>query len=287
MSAKHFVESIVRYPVKSMQGEPCESVWLGAAGIPGDRAWALRDEVRGGLRGAKKIPALMQLAARYLEEPREGAVPPPEISLPGGEAFLADDASASGRVSEAVGHAVSLWPLLPAEAQDHYRRGAPDDPDFEVEMRALFGRTADEPLPDFTKFPTELFEFESIPGTYFDAFPLLLLTRRSLDTLAARAPDSKIDVRRFRPNLLIAGGDPAEFPEIAWVGKRVAIGEAELAITVDCPRCVMTTHGFADLPRDTQIMRSLVREAGGSLGVYASVETPGNIRVGDEVRVLG
>jgi MOSC domain-containing protein YiiM len=49
----------------------------------------------------------------------------------------------------------------------------------------------------------------------------------------------------------------------------------------------MTTHGFADLPRDTQIMRSLVREAGGSLGVYASVETPGNIRVGDEVRVLG
>ena len=158
---------------------------------------------------------------------------------------------------------------------------------FEVEMRALFGRTADEPLPDFTKFPTELFEFESIPGTYFDAFPLLLLTRRSLDTLAARAPDSQIDVRRFRPNLLIGTEDTADFPEIDWVGKRVAIGEAELAIRVDCPRCVMTTHGFADLPRDPQIMRRLVQEAGGSLGVYASVEIPGTIRVDDEVRVLG
>jgi len=43
-------------------------VQLAAHGIPGDRAWAVRDEVKGGIRGAKKIPALMTLAARYPAE---------------------------------------------------------------------------------------------------------------------------------------------------------------------------------------------------------------------------
>ena len=52
-------------------------------------------------------------------------------------------------------------PLLPATALDHYRRGAPGQPDFEKELRAIFGRTPDEPLPDLSLFPPELMEFES------------------------------------------------------------------------------------------------------------------------------
>ncbi len=64
------------------------------------------------------------------------------------------------------------------------------------------------------------------------------------------------------------------------------IGEATLQIKVICPRCVMTTHGFEDLPKDPKVMRALVRETGGNLGVYASVEKAGRVRAGDSLALL-
>ena len=63
------VEEIRRYPVKSMAGEHLDHVDVGARGLVGDRAWAVRDEVRGGIRGAKKIPQLMRLASMYPSPP--------------------------------------------------------------------------------------------------------------------------------------------------------------------------------------------------------------------------
>jgi hypothetical protein len=278
--------AIYRYPVKSMIGENVEATALGEKGLPGDRAWAIRDEVRGGIQGAKKIPALMQCASRYLEEPGAGDAPAPEITLPDGAVLSAADADAAVRIGEAVGREVTLWPIVPAETLDHYRRSPPDDEDFEKELRAVFGRTPEEPLPDLAKFPPEIFEYESPPGTYFDAFPLLVLSTRSLATLQDAAPNSKIDVRRFRPNLLVDATSDECFPELAWIGKRVKIGEAVLSIAMECPRCVMTTLGFADLPKDPGVMRKLVEAADGNLGVYASVETAGTVRTGDPIQVL-
>ncbi len=282
------VEQLRRYPVKSTAGEVLGEAMLGPKGVPGDRAWAVRDEVRGGIRGAKKIPALMRLRSRYPREPRPEASSPAEIELPDGSWILTGARDVNERLSEALGHKVSLWPLLPPDALDHYRRGAPAHEDVEAELREIFGRTADEPLPDLTVFPPELMEFESPPGTYFDAFPLLLLTTNALATMQQRAPGSIFDVRRFRPNLLIDVTDASDpFPELAWRGKRLAIGEAVVEVTVACPRCVMTTLGFEDLPHDPGVMRALVKETGGDLGVYASVVEPGVVRAGDGVALLG
>ena len=69
----------------------------------------------------------------------------------------------------------------------------------------------------------------------------------------------------------------------------VELGFADRGVveaTVACPRCVMTTHGFADLPKDPRVMRALVKETGGQLGLYANVVTPGVVRRGDAVAVL-
>ena len=282
------LRQIWRYPVKSMAGEVLEDVRLAERGLPGDRAWAVRDEVRGGIRGAKKIPALMHFGARYETPPAAEGSSPARIVLPDGATVETGAPDVNAQLSSALGHAVSLWPLLPADALDHYRRGRPTHEDIDTELRAIFGRTPVEPLPDLRLFPRELIEFESPPGTYFDAFPLLLLTESALAAMAARAGESVFDVRRFRPNLVVGDTAPDEAtPEMAWRGQRLTIGEATLRVTVECPRCIMVTHGFADLPRDPAIMRALVREAGGNLGVYATVESPGVVRAGDAVELVG
>jgi hypothetical protein len=179
---------------------------------------------------------------------------------------------------------VTLWPRQPATAAEHYRRGAPDDPDMETEMRSVFGRLADEPLPDFSVFPQELFEYTSPLGTYFDAFPLHLLTTSWLAHLAARNPAGRFDVRRFRPNLLIepAGGEPRQV-ELDWAGRTLRVGEARIRVEVACPRCVMTTLPQQDLPKDPGVLRTIVRDSGQNVGVYATAVTPGRVAVGDAV----
>jgi uncharacterized protein YcbX len=283
------IREIWRHPVKSMQGERIERTPLGERGVPGDRAWAVRDEVRGGIRGGKKIPGLMRLAARYLEDPKADApAPAPEITLPDGTRLSADAPDAAARVSDAVGAKVTLWPLRPRSDLAHYRRGAPTHADVLTELRSIFGREEGEPLPDLASLPRELFEYESPPGTYFDAFPLLLVTDASLRRLAELAPASRIDVRRFRPNFVIEASDPAAgFVEAGWAGARLRLGDAVLEATIACPRCVMITHGFADLPRDPGLMRTVVREANQCVGIYAVVREPGEVRVGDAIERIG
>lgn len=282
------VAEIHRYPIKSMQGERLEEVTIGLDGLRGDRAWATRDEERESIEGARKLPALLECRARFTQSIGEGdALPTPEIELPDGKRLPADDPDAALHLSALTGRNLSLWPRRPADEAAHYKRGAMEASDMLEELRNTFARLPDEPLPDLGLFPPEIMLSATLPGTYFDAYPLFLLTRSSLESLSAANTESLFDARRFRPNLLLDSDTRDGFPENDWVGKKVRVGEAVLEVAMECPRCLMTTLPFGDLPKDPKIMRTIVKENGGNIGVYASVETPGIVREGDRVEVVG
>jgi len=208
------------------------------------------------------------------------------ITLPDGGTVATDDRDVDERLSAAIDHRVSMWAKQPAENTEFYRRGQPDNPDVLADLRDIFGRVDDEPLPDFTVFPPEMMEFEYPPGNYFDCYPLMIMTTAALRSLRTALPDSVIDERRFRPSLVIESDEPGH-PEFGWTGRRMRLGAAEIQIGSACPRCVAVTREFGDdMPTDRGVLRHIVRDLDQNVGVYATVVTPGQIAVGDAVELL-
>ncbi len=276
------VQTLWRYPVKSMLGEKLDTALVSPLGFPGDRGYAIRDEQAGEIRGAKKIPHLLQCSARYLESPSETRIPPAEVTLPDRTTVRTDAAETNARMTQALGRPVTLWPRQPAENTDHYRRKerAPN------ELREILGLEEGDPFPSFEGIPKDLFHYVSPLGTYFDAYPLHLLTTASLRSLAHYYPEGQFAPERFRPNIVIASaGASDEKEEESWKGKVIRIGEVELQVVVPTIRCVMTTLPQGTLPKDPRILRTLVHHHSQHLGVYVTVKRTGTIRVGDGVEV--
>jgi uncharacterized protein YcbX len=275
------LSQIWTYPVKSMVGETISSCELNDLGIVGDRIWATRDLERGGIRGAKKIGGLMQFSAERVDPARRTV----KITAPNGESFLTNEADSSDKLSSLLGHRVVLEELPDASDVEHFRRGPSDTDDVLAEMRAVFGRTEDEPLPDFSIFPPEVMEFESPVGTHHDCYPLMVMTTSALAAMKAAVPNSVVDVKRFRPSLVVDSGDVDGHLEFQWKNKHIAIGSAVIEILDPCPRCVMVTRAINnDIPEDRAVLRHIVRDLNQSVGVYARVLSPGKCAVGDEVR---
>ena len=286
------VVELNRYPIKSMRGESLTKAEVSVDGILGDRAFAIRDETTGHIRGAKKIPLLMQLSSELETTPSMAGVGPVRVHFPDGQQLSSQSAAIHEKLSEFLQRPVSLWPLVEKENQQHYLRGPATEADLEQELRQVFARTPSEPLPDLSVFPPEIFQFESPPGTYFDAFPISLISRQSLKVMQMRFPELTFDLRRFRMNLIIDINNdqgrtpPLDFPEQAWCGRQLKVGSTIIEITTECPRCVMVTHEQADLAQETQIMRALVQQNNGILGVYAKVIEAGQVSLGDQVELL-
>lgn len=274
------IEQIWKYPVKSMVGGTVDEAELSLLGIVGDRHWAVRSLEIGGIRGAKKLGGLMGFAAEFVDGTRV------RITLPDGSTVHSDDADVDARISAALGHDVMLE-SLPADGNiEHFRRGPSTGADPMTELRAVFGREEDEPLPDFSAFPPEVVEFESPPGTHYDCWPLMVMTTSALRALSDALPGSNVDVRRFRPSLVIDSGVAGEtgHPEFSWTGRTAGIGDggARIEFLKPCPRCVMTTREvFGGIPADRDVLRHIVRDLDQNLGVYARVINPGAIRTGD------
>jgi uncharacterized protein YcbX len=123
------------------------------------------------------------------------------------------------------------------------------------------------------------------PDRFVDAMPLLVLSTASLRAGAALHPAGEWDVRRFRPNLLVAVDDDG-WVEDGWCGGRLRIGDAEIGPRQPCARCTMVTRSQPGLQRDLDIYRTVAHHHDGTLGVWTRVLTPGTVREGDAVEAL-
>jgi uncharacterized protein YcbX len=128
-------------------------------------------------------------------------------------------------------------------------------------------------------------EFALPEGTFFDSAVVHVLTTATLERLRELYPAGRFEVRRFRPNIVVAtDASVKDFVEDAWIGRTLAIGDTvRLSITRPCSRCVMTTLPQADLPRDNGILRAATQHHKAHVGVYAAVIHGGTIRRGDVV----
>lgn len=120
--------------------------------------------------------------------------------------------------------------------------------------------------------------------SHLDAAPVHILTTASLRWLAAELPDAVLAVARFRPNIVIdlPGDTPVEDD---WAGRRLRVGDVELAVSQHVVRCVMTTAAQGDLPHDARVLKTLTDRHDMTLGVYADVRTPGEVTAGDPVEL--
>ena len=301
------VREIWRYPVKSMVGESIDYSDVAVDGLWGDRGWAVRDEATGEIHNAKRHPVLMQCSAAYREAPGQEVIPHVEITLPDGAKIASDSPDVSRRLSELMQRHVTLRRRRPATDKGYYRRRelgaalAGRLAQYRVgrrllqwailrgkaatELRETFGRTPDEPLPDLADVPGSIFEFQTPPGTYFDLYPIHVLTSSTLERLSALNPAATWDNRRFRPNVVIATESASSGDEIDWVGRAVSIGAFVIKGEMPTIRCAMTMHAQAGLPRDASVLRTIVRQSNQCAGLYASVAAPGRVAISDSVQV--
>jgi len=278
------ISQLWRYPVKSMSGERLDTASLKSCGIPGDRGWAAYDETRRGITSAKRLSMLRACRARYTSEPIPGAgSPPAEITLPDGALVRSDSVEAALALSSALGRPVTLEALGPPGAEGPPRLTS--EGESEDSFRALMGVLPGEPMADLSELSPERLRLLR-QDNFFDAFPIHLLTRTTLTSLARLAPESDWDERRFRPNLLVEAVDEDGYPELGWIGRRLRAGTAVLEVVTGCPRCVMVTQPVDELPQDHRLMRTLVRETKHTAGVYASIVEEGEVRVGDEITLV-
>jgi len=124
-----------------------------------------------------------------------------------------------------------------------------------------------------------------------DEMPLTVVSFASVDALGRHGGyDGDLDPLRFRINLELDGAEP--FEEETWDEKQVRIGGAVLRIDGQIPRCAVTTQnpttGVQDWNTLKQIasFRPLMPTRQVPFGVYATVEQPGTVAVGDTVGLL-
>jgi uncharacterized protein YcbX len=262
MSIVGQVESLWRYPVKSMRGEELEGAFVGFSGVYGDRLFAFKSSARPAefpyLTGREQREML--LYRPRFRHPDKAAKPPNlaevEALAPGVSPLFANPAELAVDVETPSGGVLAV-----------------DDPAL---IRMLAERMGDGHT--LTLLRSERALTDCCPVSLFS-----IQTARQLgDEIGI-----PLDKRRFRANVYLDLGSAAGFAEDAFVGRRVRLGsKVVIAILNRDSRCKMITIDPDTLEPNGAVLRRVSRAHEGMAGVYAAVLVEGMVHRGDEIELL-
>src|SRR5271165_305360 len=262
MSAIGRVESVWRYPVKSMRGEQLPEIFAGFSGIWGDRLFAFKSSAT-----PVGFPYLTGREAHGMLLYR------PRFRHP-------DKAAKPTNLAEAE----ELSPILNPVSAD------PGDLALDVEtpsgevlaigdpalLRQLAERAGDG--HSLTLLRSE--------RAMTDCRPISLFSLQTVRQLGEEV-GSVLDKRRFRANVYLDLGTTSGFSENAFVGRQVRIGsKVVISVLERDPRCQMITLDPDTAVPNPEVLRNVARGHDGTAGVYGAVLAEGMIRIGDTVKVL-
>lgn len=263
MSVVGQVESLWRYPVKSMRGEAVAEAFVGFSGVYGDRLFAFRSSA-----SSEGFPYLTgrEQAEMLLYRPRfrhpDKALRPPNLAEaetigPGLNPVFATPADLAVEVETPSGE------VLPV-----------DDPAL---LRMLGKGAGDGQV--LTLLRSERAMTDCRPISLFS-----IQTARQLGDEIGAA----LDKRRFRASVYLDLGSAPGFAEDAFVGRTVQLGsKVVISILERDPRCKMITIDPDTAEPSGAVLRKVSRAHDGMAGVYGAVLVEGTVRRGDPVAVLG
>jgi uncharacterized protein YcbX len=256
------------YPVKSLAGIACDSLYLSDRGARGDRRWMLVDS-QGRFISQREWPRLCLLRVAQMDEGFE------IVGLNG------DSVHIPLGITSGTSSTVTIWSdeVSAIEAEDM--------------VNLFFSREIGMTcklvyMPDEThRFADSAYAGEGKLTAFSDGFPLLLIGSASLHELNKRIQEvgqSEIGWDRFRPNIVVSTDVP--HAEDSWA--EFSIGEVEAQGVKLCSRCVMTTIDQSSGVHGKEPLRTLSKYrtmTGKVMFGQNIIAQQGTIRVGDNVSV--
>jgi len=253
------LESVWRYPVKSMPGESLSEAYVDFAGVLGDRIYAVHHA-----GAAKAFPFLTARSRKEMLRFR------PKFSRP--ELTLSPD-----NLTDAENRGAGLTPLFPTNEDLALEIEPPNGKTYSVSDPALPGLIAGD------QFDASELTIIRSDRAITDCRPLSLLAIQTIDGIG-RAVGVALDKRRFRENLYLDLNSSESFAEDAFVGRRLRIGaKLTLHILERDIRCRMINIDPVSLDENPEILRYVAKSHDNRAGVYAAVLVAGMVRPGDDI----
>jgi uncharacterized protein YcbX len=254
------VDSLWRYPVKSMRGEQLDEAFAGYSGIYGDRVFAFRSSAN-----HKGFPYFTAREQRRLLQYR------PHFRYP-------DKAARPINLIEAETRNAS--PLLADLAELVVDVEAPNGQKLPIDDPALIEmlRADIDPKHQVTLMQSQRAMTDCRPVSIFS-----LQSAQQLD----EETGTPVDKRRFRANVYIDLTASAGFAENDLVGRSVKIGsKVVISILERDPRCVIITLDPDTGEQAPAVLKKVAQAHDGMAGVYGAVLMEGMVHKGDSVKVL-